>query len=182
MKDELNQKMRHTTVLCVMRDGKTALAADGQVTMGEMVIKHTAKKLRRLYKDKILAGFAGSTADALTLFEKFEQKLEQYSGNLTRSAVELAKDWRSDRFLRRLEALLLVADTERILLITGSGDVLEPDGGVAAIGSGSGFAESAARALLENTSLSAAEIVQKSIRLAAKICVYTNENIEMDEL
>jgi len=179
---EFRKEIRHTTVICVRRDNQVAIAADGQVSMGEKVIKHTAKKLRRLYKEKILAGFAGATADALNLFERFEQKLEQYSGNLTRSAVELAKDWRSDRYLRRLEAVLLAADREKTYLITGSGDVLEPDGGVAAIGSGGGFAEAAARALLENTNLSAKEIVEKAIRIAADICIYTNDQIEIDEL
>jgi len=179
----MNEKrIRHTTVLCVRRDGKVAISGDGQVTMGDVVLKKTAKKLRRLYKERVLAGFAGATADALNLFERFEQKLEQFSGNLTRSAVELAKDWRSDRFLRKLEALLLVADRDHTYLVTGSGDVIEPDDGVIAIGSGGGFAEAAARALIRNTDLGAREIVEQSMAIAAEICVYTNNNIEIDEL
>src|ERR671935_983707 len=155
-----------TTVLSVRRDGKVVLAGDGQVTLGEGVIKHSAKKIRRLYQDKILAGFAGSTADAFSLFSRFESKLEQYHGNLGRAAVELAKDWRTDKFLRHLEALLLVADREQMFLLSGQGDVIEPDGGIAAIGSGGPFAEAAAKALAEHTQLSARQIAEESMKIA----------------
>ncbi|WP_333653801.1 ATP-dependent protease subunit HslV [Dissulfurispira sp.] len=171
-----------TTILCVRRNGKVAIASDGQVTMGNTVLKHNAKKTRKMYNDKILAGFAGATADALTLFEKFEGKLESYRGNITRAAVELAKDWRTDKILRRLEALLIVADNEHTLILSGTGDVIEPEGGVVAIGSGGPYAQAAARALYETTDLHAAEIVKKAMDIAADICIYTNKNITLEEL
>src|SRR5437899_8714700 len=163
------KKIRSTTVVCVRRGNSVVMAADGQVTLGEGVIKHTAKKIRRLYNDKILAGFAGSTADAFSLFARFEGKLEQYHGNLGRAAVELAKDWRTDKVLRHLEALLLVSDTSLTFLISGAGDVIEPDGGVAAIGSGGSYALAAARALTENTDLPARKIAEEAMTMAAKI-------------
>ena len=165
-----------TTILSVRRGNSVALGGDGQVTLGNIVVKATARKVRRLYSDQILAGFAGGTADAFTLFERFEAKLEQYQGNLLRAAVELAKDWRTDRMLRRLEAMLSVADREHSLIITGNGDVLEPEHGVVALGSGGAYAQSAARALLENTSLTPAEIVKKSLEIAGDLCIYTNQN------
>jgi len=165
-----------TTILSVRRGSSVALGGDGQVTLGNIVVKATARKVRRLYNEQILAGFAGGTADAFTLFERFEAKLEQYQGNLLRSAVELAKDWRTDRALRRLEAMLSVADREHSLIITGNGDVLEPEYGLVAIGSGGAYAQSAARALLENTTLSPAEIVKKSLEIAGDLCIYTNQN------
>ena len=165
-----------TTILSVRRGNSVALGGDGQVTLGNIVVKATARKVRRLYNEQILAGFAGGTADAFTLFERFEAKLEQYQGNLLRAAVELAKDWRTDRMLRRLEAMLSVADREHSLIITGNGDVLEPEYGVVAIGSGGAYAQSAARALLENTTLSPAEIVKKSLEIAGDLCIYTNQN------
>lgn len=174
--------VRSTTVLCVRRNGRVVLAGDGQVTMGEGVVKHSAKKIRRLYQDKILAGFAGSTADAFSLFGRFESKLEQYHGNLGRAAVELAKDWRTDKILRHLEALLLVCDPQQTFLISGAGDVIEPDTGVAAIGSGGAYASAAARALFENTNLSAREIAEKAMKIAGDICIYTNNNISVEEL
>jgi ATP-dependent HslUV protease subunit HslV len=158
------------------------MAADGQVTLGESAIKHTAKKIRRLYQDKILAGFAGSTADAFSLFSRFESKLEQYAGNLGRAAVELSKDWRTDKMLRNLEALLVVADLQQTYLLSGSGDVIDPDEGVAAIGSGGSFALAAARALMENTELSARDIAEKSLRIAGQICIFTNDHITIEEL
>ena len=175
-------KIRSTTILSVRRDGKLAIAGDGQVTMGEGVVKAKAKKIRRLYNDKIVAGFAGSTADALSLFSRFEQKLEEYHGNLSRAVVELAKDWRTDRALRHLEALLLVADNKNTYLVSGNGDVIEPDEGVVAIGSGGPFATAAATALLRNTKLSARQIVEQAMGIAAKICIYTNDNITYEEL
>ena len=175
-------KIRSTTVVCVRRDGHVVMAADGQVTLGEGVIKHTAKKIRRLYNDKIVAGFAGSTADAFSLFARFEGKLEQYHGNLGRAAVELAKEWRTDKVLRHLEALLLVADVHLTFLISGGGDVIEPDGGVAAIGSGGSYALAAARALIENTSLSARKIAEEAMKIAGKICIYTNDTFTVEEL
>jgi len=175
-------KIRSTTVLCVRRDSNVVMAADGQVTLGEGVIKHTAKKIRRLYNDKILAGFAGSTADAFSLFARFEAKLEQYHGNLGRGAVELAKDWRTDKILRHLEALLLVSDVTQTFLISGAGDVIEPDGGVAAIGSGGSYALAAARALAENTDLPARKIAEEAMKIAGKICIYTNEIFTIEEL
>jgi ATP-dependent HslUV protease subunit HslV len=165
-----------TTILSVRRGDKVALGGDGQVTLGSIIIKASARKVRKLYGDEILAGFAGGTADAFTLFERFEAKLEKYQGNLVRSAVELAKDWRSDRALRRLEAMLAVADRESSLIITGNGDVLEPELGIVAIGSGGAYAQSAAKALLENTELSPSDIVKKSLSIAADICIYTNQN------
>jgi ATP-dependent HslUV protease subunit HslV len=158
------------------------MAGDGQVTLGETVIKHKARKVRRLYNDKVLAGFAGSTADAFTLFERFERKLEQYNGNLLRAAVELAKDWRTDKILRRLEALLLVADKERSLIISGTGDVVEPDDGIVGIGSGGPYAEAAARALIKHSQLSAREIAEEALKIAASLCIYTNEEIVVEEL
>ena len=173
---------RGTTIVCVRKDGAVALAGDGQVTMGNTVMKHTARKIRRMYEGKVLAGFAGSTADAFTLFEKFEAKLQQYRGNLTRSAVELAKDWRTDRVLRRLEALLIVADAEATLVISGAGDVIEPDDGIVAIGSGGPYALAAARALAKHTQLSARDIVQESMQLAGEICIFTNQEIVIEEL
>jgi ATP-dependent HslUV protease subunit HslV len=176
------RRIRSTTVLCVRRNSSVVMAADGQVTLGESVIKHSARKIRRLYQDKILAGFAGSTADAFSLFSRFETKLEQYAGNLGRSAVELAKDWRTDKMLRNLEALLVVADLQQTFLISGSGDVIEPDEGIAAIGSGGSYALAAARALVENSDLPARSIAEKSLRIAAQICIYTNDQITIEEL
>ncbi|MEY3202647.1 MAG: hypothetical protein RIR70_2197 [Pseudomonadota bacterium] len=164
-----------TTILSVRRGNQVALGGDGQVTLGNIVIKSSARKIRRLYQDRILAGFAGGTADAFTLFERFESKLEKHQGNLLRSAVELAKDWRTDRMLRRLEAMLAVADRDHSLVITGNGDVLEPEWGLVAIGSGGAYAQSAARALLENTTLAPAEIVKKSLSIAGDLCIYTNQ-------
>src|SRR5215510_7382657 len=163
------EKIRSTTVICVRRDGKVVMAGDGQVTLGHEVLKSSAKKLRRLYNDKILAGFAGSTADAFSLFARFESKLEQHNGNLPRAVVELAKDWRTDKILRHLDALLLVADSSNIFILSGAGDVIEPDNEVAAIGSGGPFAKAAATALLDNTKLGAREIVEKSMTIAGKI-------------
>ena len=170
-----------TTIVAVRRNGAVAMGGDGQVPLGNTVMKGNARKVRRLYNDKVLAGFAGGTADAFTLFERFEGKLEKY-GNLTRAAIELAKDWRSDRFLRRLEALLLVADPTKVLVISGNGDVIEPDYDVAAIGSGGPYALSAARALLEGSELDARSIVERSLGIAADICIYTNRNMVIDEL
>jgi ATP-dependent HslUV protease subunit HslV len=174
--------IRSTTVLSIRRGGKVVLAGDGQVTLGDSVIKHTAKKIRRLYQDKILAGFAGSTADAFSLFSRFESKLEQYHGNLGRSAVELAKDWRTDKFLRHLEALLLVCDKDQTFLLSGQGDVIEPDGGIAAIGSGGPYAQAAADALLAHTELSAREIAEQAMKIAGKMCIYTNDSFTIEEL
>ncbi|HSB34797.1 MAG TPA: ATP-dependent protease subunit HslV [Nitrospirota bacterium] len=171
-----------TTILAVRRNGKTAIAGDGQVTVGATVMKHNAKKVRKMYNDKILAGFAGATADAFTLFEKFESKLEQYHGNLTRAAVELAKDWRTDKVLRRLEALMIVADNERSFILSGNGDVIEPENGIAAIGSGGPYALAAARGLTDNTALDARSIVTKALEIAADICIYTNREITIEEL
>jgi len=174
--------MTGTTIIAVRHRGKIALAGDGQVTMGNTVMKHGARKVRRLYKDQIIAGFAGSTADAFTLFDRFESKLEQYHGNLYRSAVELAKDWRTDRMLRRLEALLIVADRDKILVLSGTGDIIEPDDGVAAIGSGGPYALAAARALIQYSNLDAKSIVEEAMRIAAKICIYTNDQIVVEEV
>lgn len=171
-----------TTILCVRRNGKTAIGGDGQVTMGNTVLKQNARKIRKIYGDKVIAGFAGATADAFTLFEKFEQKLEKYRGNITRAAVELAKDWRTDKILRRLEALLVVADQEHTFIISGTGDVIEPEEGIAAIGSGGPYAQAAARALYENSELSAKEIIEKAMTIASAICIYTNDNITIEEL
>jgi ATP-dependent HslUV protease subunit HslV len=171
-----------TTILCVRKDSKVAIASDGQVTMGTTIMKRNAVKIRKMYNNTVLAGFAGATADAFTLFERFEAKLESYRGNLKRAAVELAKDWRTDKVLRRLEALLIVADTSFTLILSGTGDVIEPEGGFAAIGSGGPFAEAAARALFENTELSALEIVKKALVIASDICIYTNDFITIEEL
>ena len=181
MSDKFGFDPHGTTILAVRRDGAVSVGGDGQVTLGNTVMKGNARKVRRLYNDKVLAGFAGGTADAFTLFERFEGKLEKY-GNLTRAAIELAKDWRSDRFLRRLEALLLVADPEKIFVISGNGDVIEPDHDVAAIGSGGQFALAAARALVEGSSLGAREIVERSLNIAADICIYTNRNLVIEEM
>ena len=174
--------VRSTTVLCVRRDGHVVLAGDGQVTLGEGVIKHTAKKIRRLYQEKVLAGFAGSTADAFSLFSRFESKLEQYHGNIGRAAVELAKDWRTDKFLRHLEALLLVCDHNQTFLLSGQGDVIEPDGGIAAIGSGGPYAMAAAQALADHTKLSARQIAEEDMKVAGKMCIYTNDKVTLEEL
>ena len=178
----MKERIRSTTILCVRRDNKVVMAGDGQVTLGSEVLKASAKKLRRLYNGKILAGFAGATADAFALFTRFESKLEQYNGNLSRSVVELAKDWRTDRMLRHLEALLLVADAGNTFILSGNGDVIDPDDHIAAIGSGGPFAKSAATALMENTPLSAREIVEKSMAIAGRICIYTNDNVVFEEL
>jgi ATP-dependent HslUV protease, peptidase subunit HslV len=175
-------RIRSTTVLCVRRDGKVVMAGDGQVTLGDSVIKHGAKKIRRLYQDKILAGFAGSTADAFSLFSRFESKLDQYHGNLGRSAVELAKEWRTDKLLRHLEALLLVSDKEQTFLLSGNGDVIEPDTGIAAIGSGGPFAQAAAQALADHTKLSPREIAEEAMKIAGRMCIYTNDKITIEEL
>ncbi|MGH9572104.1 MAG: ATP-dependent protease subunit HslV [Candidatus Acidiferrales bacterium] len=174
--------MHGTTILSVRKDSKVVVAGDGQVTMGESVIKHNAKKVRRLYEGKVLAGFAGSTADALSLFARFEGKLQEFHGNLARAAVELAKEWRTDRSLRHLDALLLVADTKATFLLSGNGDVIEPDDGICAIGSGGPFALASARALLKHTKLSAKEIAQEAMRLASEICIFTNANFSIEEL
>lgn len=174
--------IRSTTVLCVRRNGNVVMAGDGQVTLGEGVIKHSAKKIRRLYQDKILAGFAGSTADAFSLFSRFEAKLEQYHGNLGRAAVELAKDWRTDKMLRNLQALLLVCDKQQTFLLSGQGDVIEPDTGIAAIGSGGPYAQAAAEALLAHTQLQARQIAEESMKIAGKMCIYTNEKVTIEEL
>jgi ATP-dependent HslUV protease subunit HslV len=174
--------IRSTTVLSVRRDGKVVLAGDGQVTLGESVIKHSAKKIRRLYNDRILAGFAGSTADAFTLFSRFEAKLEQYHGNLGRAAVELGRDWRTDKFLRNLEALLLVSDKDQTYLLSGQGDVIEPDSGIAAIGSGGPYAQAAAQALLEHTQLPARQVAEEAMKIAGKMCIYTNDRVTIEEL
>ncbi|MDQ6665122.1 MAG: ATP-dependent protease subunit HslV [Acidobacteriota bacterium] len=178
----MTERIRSTTVLCVRRDDKVVMAGDGQVTLGHEVLKSSAKKLRRLYSDKVLAGFAGATADAFSLFARFEAKLEQFNGNLPRSVVELAKEWRTDKILRHLEALLLVADTKHIFILSGNGDVIEPDESAAAIGSGGSFAMAAAIALLRNTKLSARQVVEQSMDIASKICIYTNQNITYEEL
>ncbi|HAM51781.1 MAG TPA: HslU--HslV peptidase proteolytic subunit [Nitrospiraceae bacterium] len=173
---------RGTTILCVRRNGKVAIGGDGQVTLGNTVLKHNAKKIRRMFSDKVVAGFSGATADAFTLFEKFEAKLESYRGNITRAAVELAKEWRTDRVLRRLEALLIIADSEHTFIISGTGDVIEPEGGVSAIGSGGPYAQAAATALYENTEFSAKDIVEKAMQIAGSICIYTNNSITIEEL
>ncbi len=174
--------MRSTTVVAVRRDGKVAMAGDGQVSMESTIVKHTARKIRRMYQDRVLAGFAGSVADAQALADKFESKLEASAGNLTRAAIEFAKEWRTDRVMRRLEALMLVADSEKLYLLSGDGNVIEPDDGVAAIGSGGTYALSAAKALLANTDLPPRKIVEEAMRIAAEICVYTNDRIVVDEL
>lgn len=174
--------MKSTTVVAVRRNGAVAMASDGQVTMDQTIVKHTARKLRRMYNGRVLAGFAGSVADAQALADKFEGKLEATSGNLTRAAVEFAKEWRTDRIMRRLEALMLVADAERLYLLSGDGNILEPDEGVAAIGSGGSYARAAAMALVANTDLPARRIVEEAMRIAGEICVYTNDRITVDEL
>lgn len=176
------EQYRGTTILSVRRNGKVVVGGDGQVTLGNTMLKGNARKVRRLYNDKVIAGFAGGTADAFTLFERFESKLQAHNGNLTRAAVELAKDWRTDRMLRRLEALLIVADATASLLITGNGDVVDQENDLIAIGSGGAFAQAAARALLENTGLSAREIVEKGLHIAADICIYSNHNLTIEEL
>ncbi|HLT23980.1 MAG TPA: ATP-dependent protease subunit HslV [Ignavibacteria bacterium] len=176
------QIIRSTTVVGVIKDGKAVIGSDGQVTMGNTVMKHTTKKVRKLYNDTVLAGFAGSTSDAFTLFERFDGKLEQYKGNLSRAAVELAKDWRTDKYLRRLEALLAVVNNEQALILSGTGDVIEPDDKIVAIGSGGPYALSAAKMLMKYTDLSAREIVEESLKMAAEICIYTNDNISIEEL
>lgn len=176
------QQAHATTILCVHKDGQVALGGDGQVSLGETVMKGNARKVRRLHNDKILAGFAGGTADAFTLFERFEANLDKFQGNLTRAAVELAKDWRSDRALRRLEAMLIVADASTALLISGNGDVIEPESGVIAIGSGGGYAQAAARALAEESALDARTIVERALAIAADICIYTNHNRTIEVL
>jgi ATP-dependent HslUV protease subunit HslV len=178
----MNPSIHATTIICVRRKGKVAVAGDGQVTLGDTVIKHGAKKIRRLYNDKILAGFAGSSADSFALFSRFESKLEQYHGNLSRAAVELAKDWRTDRSLRHLEAVMIVTDDKATFLISGTGDLIEPDDGIVGIGSGGAYALAAARALSKYTELSAREIAEEAMRIAGKICIYTNENISVEEL
>ena len=171
-----------TTVLCVRKENKVVLIADGQVTMGDHVMKHTARKTRRLYNDKVVAGFAGSTADALSLFERFESKLQEFSGNLQKASVELAKDWRKDRALRHLEALLIVADAKGTFLLSGNGDVIEPDDGLCAIGSGGSYALSAARALLKHSKLSTKDVAMEAMRIASEICIFTNANFTVEEL
>jgi ATP-dependent HslUV protease subunit HslV len=174
--------LRSTTILSVRHRGQAAIGGDGQVSFGELVMKHTARKVRRMYNDQVIAGFAGTAADAFALFAKFEAKLEEFNGNLPRAAVELAKDWRMDRALRRLEALLAVVDREHSLIISGTGDVIEPDDGVIGIGSGGGYAAAAARALVKHSALSAREITEEAMRIAASLCVYTNEQITIEEL
>jgi ATP-dependent HslUV protease subunit HslV len=176
------EQYRGTTILSYRRNGQVVIGGDGQVSLGNTVMKGNARKVRRLYDDNVIAGFAGGTADAFTLFERFEAKLEKHQGNLTRSALELAKDWRTDRMMRRLEALLAVADHEQSLIITGNGDVIEPENGLMAIGSGGPFAQSAATALMENTDLSARDIVEKGLNIAADICIYTNHNLTIETL
>lgn len=176
------EQFHGTTILSVRKDGKVVMGGDGQVTLGQTIMKGNARKVRRLYNDKVLAGFAGATADAFTLFEKFEGKLEQYSGNLMRAAVELAKEWRTDKMLRHLQALLCVADRSVSLTVSGNGDVIEPENSIIAIGSGGAFAQAAARALFDNTPLTAREIVERSLDIAADICIYTNHNFTIEEL
>jgi ATP-dependent HslUV protease subunit HslV len=175
-------KIEGTTILAVSRNGQTAMAGDGQVTLGNTVMKSNAKKVRKLYQGRIIAGFAGATADAFTMFERFEKKAVEFSGDITRAAVEMAKDWRTDKVLRKLEAMMLVADKNRILLLSGAGDVIEPEEGIMAIGSGGAFAFAAAKAFAEGTSLSASEIAVKSLKIASEICIYTNSNIAVEEL
>ncbi len=177
-----NEAVRATTVVAVKRDGRVAMAGDGQVTVGEVVMKHRAKKIRTLYHDKVLAGFAGAVADALTLFDKFESEIERYNGNLRKAAVELTKEWRTDRFLRRLQAWLIVADNNQLLVLSGEGEVIEPDEDVVAIGSGGSFAQAAALALLKHSDLSAAEIARVAMQIAASLCIYTNNQVELLEL
>jgi ATP-dependent HslUV protease subunit HslV len=176
------EQYRGTTILSVRRNGRVVIGGDGQVSLGNTIMKGNARKVRRLYQNKVIAGFAGGTADAFTLFERFEAKLEQHQGNLTKAAVELAKDWRTDRILRKLEALLAVADSEASLIITGNGDVIQPEDDLIAIGSGGPFAQSAARALLDNTEMSARDIVEQGLKIAGDICIYTNHNRTIEEL
>ena len=178
----MNPSIHATTIICIRRKGKVAIASDGQVTLGDTVIKHGAKKIRRLYNEKILAGFAGSSADSFALFSRFESKLEQFHGNLSRAAVELAKDWRTDRSLRHLEAVMIVADEKQTFLISGTGDLIEPDDGIVGIGSGGAYALAAARALNKYTDLSAGEIAQEAMQIAGKICIYTNDIFTIEEL
>jgi ATP-dependent HslUV protease subunit HslV len=182
MRPVARPKVRSTTILCVRHQGRVAIAGDGQVSFGDQVMKHTARKVRRMYNDSVVGGFAGAAADAFALFAKFDAKLEEFRGNLPRAAVELAKDWRMDRALRRLEALLAVANAESSLIISGTGDVIEPDDGIIGIGSGGGFAAAAARALVKHSTLSAREIVEEAMRIAAGLCVYTNDRITIEEL
>lgn len=176
------KKVRSTTVIAVRHNGEVAVAGDGQVTMGNTIMKHQARKVRRLYNDKVITGFAGATADAFTLFDKLEQKLEQFNGNLMRAAVELAKDWRTDKMLRRLEALLIAVDKDHSLLLSGTGDVIEPDDGILAIGSGGPYAQSAAKALVQHSDLSAEDICRSSMEIAGSICIYTNTNIVLEKM
>lgn len=178
----MTARFRGTTIIAVRHNGQVAVGGDGQVSLEQSIVKHTAKKVRRMHNDKVLAGFAGSVADAVTLFEKFESKLEEYRGNLNRAAVELAKEWRTDRMLRRLEALLVVADKEHMFLISGSGEVIEPDGAVLGIGSGGGYARAAAEALVKHSSLTAREIAEESLKIASSICVYSNDKISVETL
>jgi ATP-dependent HslUV protease subunit HslV len=183
MEQKMNKEVFHgTTILALRQDGKVVVAGDGQITLGSIVTKHKAKKVRRIYNDKIITGFAGATADALTLSEKLETKLEQYNGNLTRASVELAREWRTDKYLRRLEAMMIAADVNNTYLLSGNGDVIEPDDGVISIGSGSTAAQSAAVALIENTDIPALEIVKKAMKIAADLCVYTNHHITIEQL
>jgi ATP-dependent HslUV protease, peptidase subunit HslV len=180
--DRLHEKMHGTTVLCVRKDNKAVLVADGQVTMGDHVMKHTARKTRRLYNDKVIAGFAGSTADAISLFERFEGKLQEHSGNLQKAAVELAKEWRKDRALRHLEALLIVADSKATFVLSGNGDVIEPDDGLCAIGSGGTYALAAARAMMKHSKLATKELALEARHIASEICIYTNANFTVEEI
>ncbi len=182
MKKSSYPEVRSTTVIGVIRDGKTALGADGQVSFGNTVMKHSARKVRKIYNDKIMVGFAGATADAFTLLQRFEEKLEAHGGKLERASIELAKDWRMDRYLRRLEAMLVVMDAEKGLLISGTGDVIEPDDNIIAIGSGGPYALSAARALMKHTDLNAKEIAEEALRIAGEICIYTNDSVVVEEL
>ncbi len=178
----MSNEFHGTTILCVRKNGKVVIAGDGQVTFGQTVLKHNAKKIRKIYNDTVLSGFAGATADAFTLFEKFEAKIETYRGNITRAAVELAKEWRTDKFLRRLEALLIVADKEHSFIISGNGDVIEPEDGIAAIGSGGPYAQSAAKALLEHTDMKLTAIAEEAMKITSGICIYTNATITIEEL
>jgi len=180
--NEDRKEMRGTTILAVQRGGHVAVAGDGQVTLKDTIMKHSAKKVRKIYKDKIVVGFAGATADALNLYERFEGKLEQFNGNITRSAVELAKDWRTDKYLRRLEAILVAVDLDHMFLISGNGDVIEPDEGVLGIGSGGAYAQAAATALIHHTELDARTIAETAMKIAARLCIYTNEDITVEEL
>lgn len=182
MKNSMYPKVRSTTVVGVLKDGKAALGADGQVSFNNTVMKHSAKKVRKVYNDKIMVGFAGATADAFTLLQRFEEKLESHNGNLYRASIELAKDWRTDRYLRKLEAMLITMDTNRILLISGTGDVIEPDDNIVAIGSGGMYALSAARAMNKHSNLNSKEIVEESLKIASEICIFTNDHLTIEEL